>query len=313
MGIPKDINVLIMGAGCGPAISIMRCINQIRIRKYASDIDDTAAGLYLCHDYFITPRANDPNFADFVLNACKERDISIIFCPLDVDLLELSLHKERFANEGIHVLCASYLNIRRCLDKSAAHFFCEHNDILVPRTWKNFVPNTLFGDYHLIVKPNFGCGAKGHQIINHFSEFNRSKMNDDFICQEFIEGDEYSIDILCDDRGPIYAVPRHRMLVKNGQMVKGKAVNDRELIDYAMSVVSKFEITGVSCLQCIRNNDGIYFIELNPRYGTGIDLTYEAGINMPVMQIDMIEKRPIDRNIKIKEKFISRYWSNIVL
>lgn len=309
----EDVNVLIMGAGCGPAISIIKNLNQAWIHRYGSDIDDTAAGLYLCDDYFTTPRADDPRFADFVLDACKKRSISIIFCPLDVDVLELSSHKERFEKEGIHILCAPHQNIQRCLNKSAANLFCEHNDILTPRTWENFVPKTLYEGYHLIVKPSFGCGAKGHQIIKHFSEFNRNRMDGDFICQEFIEGNEYSIDVLCDDQGPIYAVPRHRVLVKNGQMVKGKAVNDKELVDYAMSVVSKFEITGASCLQCIRNNDGIYFIELNPRYGTGIDLTCEAGINMPEMQIDMVEGRLIDKNIKIKEKFISRYWSNIVL
>lgn len=96
-------------------------------------------------------------------------------------------------------------------------------------------------------------------------------------------------------------------------MVKGKTVKDKEIVEYSTFVAKKFKVYGASCLQCIRNDDGIYFIELNPRYGTGVNLTTESGINIPKMHLDLCMGKNIDRKIEYKEKFISRYWSEVIL
>lgn len=307
------MRVLVMGAGAGPAISIIKAIEQYNdIFIYGSDIDETAAGLYLCDDYFITPSANCKNFENIILENCKKRKIDAVYCPLDVDSLALSSHKGLFKNNNIEVLCDSYEKVSLCSDKIKCLDFCLKNKIKTPLSWKNIVPTT-FGNYKLIIKPSFGCGAKNHQTICSFDEFASYNFESDFICQQYIEGDEYSVDILADEKGPIYVVPRHRISVKNGQMVKGKTVKDKEIVEYSTFVAKKFKVYGASCLQCIRNDDGIYFIELNPRYGTGVNLTTESGINIPKMHLDLCMGKNIDRKIEYKEKFISRYWSEVIL
>ena len=312
------INVLVMGAGSGPAVSIIKLLRnqtEIPVRIFGSDADPSAAGLYLCDHHFITPAASEEiMFVEFLKLACSRREIKAIFCPLDVENLVLSRYKKDLEWLGMKLLCDEWQKIVIATDKILSVCMCDSCNIPVPKTYYNTIPSEFEGRY--MIKPSIGCGGVKNKIIdkNVSVDSIQDVVSEPFLCQQYIYGTEYSIDILCDKGGqPLYVVPRERISVKAGQTVKGRTTKDQKLRQYAKSVAKSFAISGVCCLQCIKNDEGIFFIEYNPRYGTGVNLTGAAGINMPLLHLKLELGMSIRTDLDYKEITMSRYWQEVFM
>jgi carbamoyl-phosphate synthase large subunit len=134
------------------------------------------------------------------------------------------------------------------------------------------------------------------------------------IYQEFLPGDEYTIDVMSDLEGnPIISVPRIRLQTKSGISTKGKILLDKELIEESMKIVKKLRIIGPSCIQMKKDNLGQFkLVEINPRLGGGTIFTTLAGANFPRMVVDLVEGKKIDPP-KISEITVLRYFEEIVL
>jgi carbamoyl-phosphate synthase large subunit len=124
---------------------------------------------------------------------------------------------------------------------------------------------------------------------------------DDPIVQEFIEGDEYTTDVLVDFHGKVQcAVPRLRIETRAGEVSKAVTVNDKEIIEWSYKITGL--LTGaIGCitLQCIKQEDGeIKFIEINTRFGGGFPLTAVAGANYPLWILQMLSNQPVQEDMQ---------------
>lgn len=64
----------------------------------------------------------------------------------------------------------------------------------------------------------YGVGSKGIRIVE---PEDKLIVGDEQFAQEFITGDEYTVDVLCDREGnPSYIIPRRRVEVKSGVATK---------------------------------------------------------------------------------------------
>jgi carbamoyl-phosphate synthase large subunit len=100
------------------------------------------------------------------------------------------------------------------------------------------------------------------------------------ISQEFLHGDEYSIDALCDRQGdPIYIVPRQRCVVRSGRSVVGKVVDDVGIVSMVRRILAATRFLGPVNVQCFRTADGLFFTDLNPRVSGGLSLSLAATEN----------------------------------
>ncbi|MAF36510.1 hypothetical protein CL622_05330 [archaeon] len=315
--------VLVTSAGCGPAVSVIKELKRQKdfpLHIYSSDIDETAPGLHLSDKYFLSPPMLEENyFVEFMYSLCKKNKIDFILPSLDKEILILSdeFNKSIIEKSGAKLLCNPHDISIRCIDKIESIQHCVNNEILVPGTHSGLIKEdgrTIHESVDwmpIIIKPRMGSGAKENIIIRNKIEKKQAVLNKGFFYQEFIDGKEYTIDILCDTNAQfLAALPRERMLVKSGQTVKGRVCKTSRLIKYAKNIASLFELTGVSCLQCIEKNNKLYFIELNPRYGTGISLAVGAGINMPLLHIKMaMGISPTKKELEYKDKLImTRHW-----
>lgn len=83
-------------------------------------------------------------------------------------------------------------------------------------------------------------------------QFLENRFQEDKFMQEYIDGEEFTVDVLTDNEGrPLLIVPRKRLEIRQG----------------------------ISNVQFIKNNTGLYFIELNPRLGGTSIATVIAGFN----------------------------------
>lgn len=90
----------------------------------------------------------------------------------------------------------------------------------------------------------------------------------DYFIQEFIEGDEYTVDVFCDKDGhPKVIIPRKRIKIRTGITVICKIIYNEKLINYTKKIYENYKIPGFSNVQFIVKNNIPYFIELNTRLG----------------------------------------------
>lgn len=312
--------VLVTAAGSGPGVAIIKAIRRATIRQdfvLAVDIVPAAAGLYLADQFALVPKAKDPIYVDRLLELCKQHSIGMIIPILDVEVAALVAQRSRFESNGI-VLAANPLPcVLNANDKNLAYLRCSKAGIQQPRKFNSPLqaPRDAFP---MLGKPTQGVGSLGIVRLEspeHAVAIGASEMTG-LIWQEFITGDEFSVDTFGRPSANwFFAVPRHRRLIKAGQMVQGTTVNDRAIIDFAGNICDAFDAADVCCVQIIRRPDRrLYFVELNPRFGTGVSLSIAAGVDFP--QIEWLHYTDPDR-IEAKMGHFQdglemlRYWEEV--
>ena len=313
---------MITSAGAGPGIAVIKALksqNELKLFTVAADQDITAAGLYLADSYCIIPNVKSPKYEKILIKKIKYFKIKYIFPIFDEENLILSASAEIIKQKtGAIVLCNDYETIINCYNKLKAQEICEFNNIKIPKKYENINFSKKNKDFPIIIKPIQGNGSRNVLVVNSYKDLKKNlPINKSNYIQKKVSGKEYSIDILSyPKKNLLFAMPRERIVIKAGQMVKGKIFFKKKLIDYAKKVSKIFKIKSSACLQCIVKGNKIYFIELNARFGTGLSLTVGAGLNLPLIQIKLFEKYPIKKNIyrSIKKNlYVTRYWNEIFI
>lgn len=282
--------VLVTGAGAGPGVAVIKAIRRMSDVRgrfvVGADCSKMAAGLHLADAAEIIPRCDDPGYVDAILEAARRHDVNMVIPILDLETPKIACAQERFSALGIHLACNTLDTILGANDKRTAARICEAAGIAQPERFED-PSDAPRGCYPLIRKPVNETGAHGVMVVDE-PEILRAmgKPTGDHLWQSFIRGDEYSIDTWGDpSTARFVAVPRHRKIVKAGQMVHGSTVADPDLEDFARTVCRAFHVTDVSCIQVIRDARGQhFFVEINPRYGTGVSLSIAAGVRFPHLQ-----------------------------
>lgn len=248
-------------------------INHFRsngIEVVGVDSDPLAFGLYLLNSSYVIPKANDPKFIDTMLNICEIEQPDAILAGPEEELLILTKNRDLF--EGIVLLCPDYNTIKICYDKIELDDFFRQLSVLTPLT--QFPDYFLDIDFPCIVKPRVGRGSSKVWIATHPRDIRNIK---DRIIQDYIEGNEYSVDVLADREGNVCnVVPRLRLQITNGKSTRSRTVYDEEIIGYCKKIAKELKLFGMSCIQCIKNESGVYFIDVNPRFGGGSVLSLWA-------------------------------------
>ncbi len=66
------------------------------------------------------------------------------------------------------------------------------------------------------------------------------RLRPDPVVQEYLDGPEFTIDVLCDFEGaPLSIVPRERVVIRAGVIDRGRTVNDPRLIALAEAACAR--------------------------------------------------------------------------
>ena len=284
----KNINVLILSAG--RRVELVKSFKQAREelniggKVIACDLSDTAPAIYHADSYYLVPRILDDNYIPSIMDICKKENIDLIIPTIDTELLKLAEEKEKIeleTNAKVHV---SDLNVVKiCRDKYNTQAFFEEHGFKVPKLITQKEIENKEYEFPMFIKP-----LNGSSSINTF-KINNEKELEFFLeyvpqpmVQEFIEGDEYTIDAFVDfDHNPITIVPRQRLATRGGEVLKGVVKKDREIIEEVKKVIEILKPIGHITLQCMKTKRGIEFIEINPRFGGGAPISIKAGANSP--------------------------------
>tara|TARA_B100000073_G_scaffold344822_1_gene352453 strand:- start:303 stop:1178 length:876 start_codon:yes stop_codon:yes gene_type:complete len=286
------MNILITHAGGSGPVGIIKSLRDINFDGVivAVDSDEFSSGMHLADVKYVVPKSNDDNFKDEILNIIKKENINLILPTGDSDLEFFARNSKLLKEMGVITFMSDEKSINICLDKWKFYKKCK-DKFPLPKTFKGS---------KLFKKPIIGSGSRGCEMI----EFNSNE-----ILSEYLPGQEYTIDVLCDmDSNPLVVVPRKRLQTKAGVSSKGEIIKD-EFIEKSCYDICKFlNLKGPICLQMKEDENGNpKFIEINPRWGGSSYFTTLAGINFIELIIKLINKNKININKPRKIKVIRHY------
>lgn len=261
-------------------------------------------------EFYIVPKINNPLYIESILKICEKERVDLLIPLYEKEFELLCGHRDKFNEIGTSLLLSDLEVINTFNDKYKTYEFFKKNNINTPKSYiKNNLPNNI--KYPLIIKPIDGMGSnnvfkvKNEKELSFFIDYIENS-----IIQECIEGTEYTIDVLCDFNGNVISsVPRERLEVRSGEVSKTRTVRDFRIIHAVLELCSKTKFIGPITIQCIVTYKGdIKFIEVNPRFGGGVPITFEAGVDYGKYFDSMIKGEEISPIIgEFKELIMLRY------
>lgn len=267
-----------------------------------SDVKSTSPAAFISDFHELVPLVSNVRYISTLKEICLKYEINLLIPLIDTELCLLAQHKYEFEKIGVTVLISSPKINEICFDKVKTSKFFRENGINSPMEYE--IENILLDDspsFPYLIKPAKGSSSLGVFKVNNKSEleFFKNYISEP-ILQEYLEGDEYTIDALVDLDGQfITAVPRLRIETRAGEVSKGLTVKNELLINATKEVLRKMPgVLGCITLQCFYTSDGtIKFIEINPRFGGGFPLSIAAGADFPKYLIEKLTNKTPTTNL----------------
>jgi carbamoyl-phosphate synthase large subunit len=240
----------------------------------------------------------------------------VVFPIIDEELQLFADHAARFAAEGIQVITNSADTVRVAKDKWLTYQWCQREGVRAPTTWIAGRREITLS-FPVVVKPRAGRGSVGVHLAQNARELEHELgRGEDLLIQEYVDGPEFTVDILTDQDGLVVsAVPRERLMTKAGMCVKGRTVSRPQLLELSVRVAEAFPLTPRGNLQFKQSRrDGEYYlIEVNPKFGAGLPLTTAAGVNMPLLLLKRLQGETIPPMIGQfrKDLVMLRHWAEV--
>ena len=263
----------------------------------ATDITDTSPAFHKADVGVIVPTVGRIEYVPALLDIVREHRIGLVVPLTDLDLRSLARRQDEFAKIGCTVMIGTEPAVTLCRDKARTNALLAQVGLKSIRTCtlSEFRTQPF---YPCFVKPVRGSASVGTGRIRNEKELaaHIATFGDLLIVQEYVPGQEYTIDVYRSRDGKIRCVvPRQRLVVRSGEVEKGVTVKDKELVESTVRLVERLEgLWGVFCCQCRRDGKGdIRFFEINPRFGGGAPLAIAAGANLPLYLLQEVLGLPV--------------------
>jgi HAD superfamily hydrolase (TIGR01662 family) len=287
----------ILFTGVGRRVELIQAFRRAalvlkkEVAIFGADLDETAPALVYCDSIRKVAAMGNEQYIQNLLNICSNDHIDLLIPTIDTDLLALSENKEKFEAIGTKVMISSPEMVHICRNKNNTYRFFSDCGLCAPLPVDDW--NEYKNGYPAFIKPKDGSSS-----INAFKIANIEELKmyagqiRSYIIQPFIEGKEYTIDIFCDwDGTPISIVPRERIKVRAGEVLKTRIVMDEAMIDEAKRICSLLRPCGPITVQLIRDlhTNTNFYIEINPRFGGGAPLSMKAGAKSAEMILKLLD------------------------
>jgi carbamoyl-phosphate synthase large subunit len=305
--------VLVSGGGGAAAISTIKALRLGGFdgRIISTDADPLSAGLYLADGYRVVPKAKDPEFYPTIKRLIEEEAIGVIFPTSGFDIYEFARHRRELEAMGVVVAMSDLDAMMTCANKWE-FYLKTHGAFPMPETAREAAGWQRFPCF---VKPVYGKGSRNtHRCATRGELEYHISQSRDMLIQEYLPGEEYTVDVLSDLSGtPLLAVPRARLETKDGISSKGRVLRDEEMERLCLDIARHLSLKGPTCMQLKRAENGrLKFIEINPRIGGGSMFTTLAGVNIPMLLLGLIAGTELAVP-EPNEIVVLRYYEEVVL
>lgn len=318
----RPLGVLVSSVGTASAMTVIKALkrqNEIPVYIVAIDVDILAPGLHMADKYYLVPPATDASYVDTIIEICKKENLQCFIPTFSKELKKIAENKLVFEKNNIKTFISPSNVIDLCNDKRRMYDFVKKLGIKTPATYTiNEAKSIQFNAFPLFVKPITGSSSIGAIKINNQAELdNVLNTYKDVVIQDFVKGDEVTVDIICDENSvPLVISPRTRLVVKSGQTFKGNTFQAPNVEESVNKLCKALGIIGPCNIQFFIVNGEPIFIEVNPRFAAGgLMLTIQAGANIPLILLKLMLGQPISRpECQVKPNmYMTRFLEEIIL
>lgn len=262
--------------------SANECLDNARI--LVCDLNPGLSSACQVADFaFEVPRVTAHDYVDVLVDQCERHDVGLVVPTIDTELPVLVENRKRFESRGIQIVVSDPAVIQGCGDKVKFGDFIDQFGIRAPS-----LIEIEQAKFPLFVKQRFGSSSIGARRVDSHSDLPVDIDDEDkWVLQELVdpnEHDEFTIDLYYTRHGELAcAVPRLRIEIRAGEVSKGRT--EKEWL-YEFLIEKLATVPGArGCLTlqvfAAQDRSKVVAIEINPRFGGGFPLAYEAGADFP--------------------------------
>lgn len=259
------------------------------------------------------PFANEPEFSSEIFNLCHRLKIDLLIPTVDEELLPIAKVSKDFKFD---VLLPPEYFLSRHLDKLTSNRFLIDAGLPAPKT---VTANNARLDFPCIVKPRSGRGSRHVSTARSEVELQaqitlaRTKP-ENFILQELIIGEEYTVMVAADSEGKLRAVVPVKVKCKRGITIDAETVHDDEVIRACCNIHEADPVSGCYNIQLIKEANGLIKpFEINPRISTTACLGLAAGVDFIGIFLGLLDCTGSSQDILIDFEDhlrLKRSWHN---
>lgn len=325
----KKLNVLISGAGSVLGYGATRLVSKydgVDKVYVANTTKQCPAANYsyrsiVTPDFYFSKRATEKEYIEYVRSFSIENDIDLIIPCSIFELKSYARNIESFEQLGIKVFVEKIEYIETFFDKYETSELLNKMGNYAPKTnlvIANEIPVGV--DFPCIVKPRYGYGSNGIDILNDsnsYREWFDNRMEPKYapyVCQDYLENknEEYSCAVLYDQNSnPFYASVIRRLKLNK---VTTEAIFDEkcEELEKNMLLIGA-TLDGRYCLnfQFRLKNGRPCIFEVNPRFGASESIRSAFGMDSYFMLMDKyydVKKASIKRYGKVIRAYQEEYF-----
>lgn len=270
----------------------------LRGRVIVADVNPLSPAVHAVERWYQVPLSTEPGYIDAIERICATEEIALVVPTIDEELPVFAAAAGRLLARGVRVAVSPESTSRICNDKLETSRQLSAHGIRAAAT---MLPDEVSDSarFPLFIKPRHGRGAVGAFPLRNRRDLEFfSSYVEEPVVQEYLDGPEFTIDVLCDfHHQPLAIVPRERVSVRAGVTDRGRTVHDRALIALGEAVVRAMPFTGAANIQCrVQDGEPVIF-EVNARFSGGIPLTVAAGADFPRYLADLAVGRTVPPRI----------------
>jgi carbamoyl-phosphate synthase large subunit len=332
------MNIVISSAGRRSyLVNFFREVLKGKGKVIATNSTMDATAMFAADVACVLPVAGDEEFINRLLDICQKFEAKLLFSLHDWEAPFIAQNRERFLEIDTFPVVSKPEVIDCCLDKLKTYNFAHDIGMLVPNTFDSLASARAAIDrdsinFPLILKPRFGQGSIGIEIVEDIESLlfvhgmllrrlEKMKSNEllmqygteSILIQEYLEGDEYGLDVVNDlDGNFMTCFAKRKFGMRSGETDIAETVNDLELLELGKRIGMALNHIGMLDVDVMRQDGRPYILEMNPRFGGHYPFSHIAGANIPAALLAMAEgKAPRPEWLRVETGV--RSYKDIVL
>ena len=305
--------LLFTGGGGASSEALYRCLNGRHLVHFADADPEARPPSVPQGAWHQIPMASAPEFVSSLTRLCGVLGVDLLIPGVDEELLAISTARAAIAR-AVLLPPTEFVSVH--LDKLASNALLASLGIPVPDTE---LPSARHGvSFPCIIKPRRGRGSRDVAIVRSEDELRAhfvvgGRPADDFIVQEQLHGQEYTVTIVADRTGRLRAIVPVRVGLKRGITLRAETDRDEAVTAACAAIHRAQPVAGCFNIQLIKTEAGeVKPFEINPRISTTTCLALAAGVDVVDLYLggemsarETGELAPFENHLRLK-----RSWHN---
>ena len=271
--------LLFTGGGGAGSEALARYLCS-RYEVFFADSDFAAKPYSILSERWLQiPSGQTEGYVDSLIELTNRFKIDLLIPSVDEELLPIAKSLSHFTCQ---VLLPPLHFVERHLDKLSSNQSLHQARLPAPQS----IPAEQGrANFPCIIKPITGRGSRNVAIVYSEEELqaqvtiSRQPLKD-FLIQELLLGDEYTVMMAADASGKLRAVVPVLVERKRGITLRAMTLHDRDVIEACRLIHEADPVCGCYNIQLIKTDDGsVKPFEINPRISTTACLGLAAGVD----------------------------------